>query len=207
MALFVKNTSFFPQTSWLDTAYQRVLHYAEHPWAIGILALLAFSASIWFPLPPDPLFALIALQRPRQIPFLICLCAGATAAGGVVMYGIGYALYQTIGVWILDLYGWQDVFARLQIQLHEWGFWLLVIKAFTPIPYKLLALAYGVGHFNILDFVLASFLGRGARYTLEGLLIWMAGPSLHYVIRTYLKPLLISFIVCVCVGFMALKFL
>jgi membrane protein YqaA with SNARE-associated domain len=191
----------------LERLYGRMTLWAEHPWALGILGLVAFSASLVFPFPPDPLFILIALQRPRQIPFLVTLCAGAQALGGLVMYGVGWGLYETVGVRIITFYGWEKAFNGLQSQLHEWGFLLLIAKAFTPIPYKLIALSYGVGHFDILQFALASFLGRGLRFGIEGVILWLFGPVLHVWIKGHLKGLATAFVLCVLGGFILLRLL
>ncbi len=180
---------------------------ATRPEAIFVLAFVAFGASICLPIPPDPLLALMALQNLRRIPMLVSVCSLSSALGGLAMYGIGYSLYETWGRGILDFYQWNQAFQSIQNQLHHWGFGLLILKAFTPIPYKLIALSYGVGHFDLGFFFLGSLLGRAGRFSLEGLLLWRFGPFVRERIEHLIKPALWVFGSLVCTGFIFLIFL
>jgi membrane protein YqaA with SNARE-associated domain len=192
-------------SGFFDRLYHRFIRYADHPWAILVLGFFSFSCAAILPFPPDPLFCLIALRKRRQIPLLVIVAAASTTLGGLMMYGIGYTLFETVGMKILKAYGWEVTFQQVQIQLHQWGFWALILKAFTPIPYKIISLAYGVGHFHLQDFIMASFLGRAARYAIEGVFIWFLGPTLQDLIERYLKVFLWGFLFRVFLGFVLLK--
>jgi len=191
----------------MDSVYAALLKCADHPRSLWILGALAFCGSIFFPFPPDPLFALVALRRPTRIPVLVGVCAVCATLGGMVMYGIGAVLYESWGKFLLGFYGWDGAFVSLRTQVHTWGFLALLIKAFVPCPYKLVALTLGVCHFPLESFVLGSVLGRGLRYGLAGLFIWKTGPQLQALMDVYAKPLLAAFVVLVLGGLVVLKFL
>ena len=46
--------------------YDWVLHWAETPYAVPALVLLAFSESSFFPVPPDVLLIALAISIPRK---------------------------------------------------------------------------------------------------------------------------------------------
>lgn len=61
------------------------------------------------------------------------------------------------------------------------------IAAFTPLPYPLFALAAGITHLEIWRFVLASLVGRGARFFGMGVAIFFFGPSIQRFLENYLS--------------------
>jgi membrane protein YqaA with SNARE-associated domain len=147
------------------------------------------------------------MGRSSRIPFLVVLCAVCTTLGGVVMYGIGAFFYDKWGQFFIDLYGWNEPFGRLRLQAETWGFAALLLKAFVPCPYKLVAFTLGVCRFPLEEFCVGSLLGRGLRYGMEGLLIWKSGPQLERFIDLYRRPLLVGFIALLLGGFLVIHFL
>lgn len=181
--------------------HTQLVAYANHPWALGILAFISFGASICFPFPPDPLLGLMALETPLRIPFFVGVASLSASLGGLCMYGIGYGFFETIGVWLVDLYGWQDQIIHFQSQLNAFGLWGLILKAFVPVPYKLIALTYGMGHFDPVLFFLGSLLGRLTRYGLEGFFLWKFGPIVRPLVERFLPILCVLFVAVVLIGF------
>ena len=60
------------------------------------------------------------------------------------------------------------------------------LAAFTPLPYPIFALAAGITHLGVGRFVLASFVGRGARFFGMGLAIFFFGPDIQRFLENYL---------------------
>ena len=58
---------------------------------------------------------------------------------------------------------------------REWGLILTFIGAFTPLPYKLIALSSGATGVPLLIFVIGSIMGRGIRFTIVALLSYYLG--------------------------------
>ena len=104
---------------------------------------------------------------------LAFLCTISSVLGGLLGYAIGYYLYNSLGNWVIETYNLSEGFQRFQQGFAEWGFWIIVLKGLTPIPYKLVTIASGVAGFDVKVFLAASVIARGFRfYLLSGLLWW-----------------------------------
>jgi membrane protein YqaA with SNARE-associated domain len=173
--------------AFLNTLNTRVLYYAEHPYVLSTFCFLCFLSGSFLPFPIDPIFMVIAMRQPKRIALFVTMGAGFVTLGGLLMYGIGYSLYYTLGLWLINTYGWHDQFVFLKTQLDLYGAWFIVLKAFTPIPYKLLAMIAGIGHMNLGVFLIASFAGRFVRLAIEGLVIRFASPGLRALLEKHLS--------------------
>ncbi len=134
-----------------------------------------------------PVVVPVMLADRRQV-WLTALVATLTSvAGGAVGYLIGHLLYETVVVWLIDLYGWEASFKRIQERFHDEGLWIVLIGAITPIPYKLIAIASGVQSLPFLLFVLASFAGRGVRFLAIAMALYWFGPQIRVLLDRYAK--------------------
>ena len=99
-----------------DTLYARVKALAESPRAEGALAAVAFAESSFFPIPPDALLVPMALAKPRRAWRYAVVATIFSVLGGMLGYAIGALLYDTIGQWLVSLYGYgakMEVSSRL----------------------------------------------------------------------------------------------
>ncbi len=102
--------------------------------------------------------------------------------GGIAGYAIGYFLYETLGQWVINLYGLAAQSEAYRAAYNEWGLWIILIKGLTPIPYKLVTIASGAAAFDFWVFIAASIVTRGARFFLVAappLLVRRADPRFH----------------------------
>jgi membrane protein DedA with SNARE-associated domain len=60
----------------------------------------------------------------------------------------------------------------------DWGVWAVFVAGFSPIPYKIFTIAAGATMLNFPGFVIASLIGRGARFFLVAGLIVAGGETL-----------------------------
>jgi membrane protein YqaA with SNARE-associated domain len=162
----------------LQRTYDWILGFATHPYAVWILAAVAFAESSFFPLPPDPLYIAMLLARREKTWHLAMICTLSSVIGGWLGYGIGYGLYETLGAFIVQTYGLQASFDRFQDSFNEWGFWIVALKGLTPIPYKVVTIACGVTGLDFTTFTFASLIARGFRFFTLALLFWYCGPSI-----------------------------
>jgi len=192
----------------LRSLYDMVIRLAAHPRAAWALAIVSFSESSFFPIPPDVMLIPMALAERAKAWFYAALCTVASVLGGIAGYYIGYALFDAVGEPILNFYdpdraAW-NTFKSLY---EEWGFWIVFAAGFSPLPYKIFTIASGIVALNFPVFVIASAISRGARFFLvSGLLYWF-GPPIRTFIEKYLGLLTILFVVLLVAGFVALKFL
>jgi membrane protein DedA with SNARE-associated domain len=61
---------------------------------------------------------------------------------------------------------------------ERYGVWATLIAAFTPIPYKVFAIAAGAMNMDRKGFVIASAIGRGARFITLSALVMFFGDSI-----------------------------
>ncbi|MCG6872027.1 MAG: DedA family protein [Gammaproteobacteria bacterium] len=153
--------------------YDWTLRWSGHPKASWFLAGLGFAESSFFPVPPDVLLAPMVLARPERGWWLAALTTVASVIGGLFGYLIGLFLYQEVALPLIELYHAQARFDQVKTWFDDYGFWIVFLAGFSPIPYKLFTISAGVVSLAVVPFTLASLVGRGARFFLvAGLVIW-----------------------------------
>jgi membrane protein YqaA with SNARE-associated domain len=187
--------------------YDWVLHWAETPYAVPALFLLAFSESSFFPIPPDVLLITLAISIPQKSFRYAWICMVGSVIGGIVGYGIGLYGYEAVGKPIVDFYHGQEIMEAIKLKYDEHGFLGILIAAITPIPYKVFTIASGVFTFDFWSFLLASILGRSTRFFLVAAMIWKFGPSIREFIDKYFNLLSYAFMILLAGGFILMKYI
>ena len=184
-----------------DSLYARVKALAQSPHAEASLAAIAFAESSFFPVPPDLLLAPMALAHPRRAWRFALIATVASVLGGVLGYAIGAALFDTLGQWLVNLYGYGAKMEALKQTYAEWGWLVILAKGATPIPYKLVTITSGLLGYNFPLFVALSVLTRGARFFLvAGALSWFGDPLREAMERNF-AAVLGGFAALVVAGF------
>jgi membrane protein YqaA with SNARE-associated domain len=57
-----------------------------------------------------------------------------------------------------------SAFAAVEAGFDEFGLILVFLGAFSPLPYKIIAVSAGIGGLGVLPFLLMSLIGRGLRF-------------------------------------------
>jgi membrane protein YqaA with SNARE-associated domain len=157
--------------------YQWTLSLAESRHAPAALGAVSFAESSFFPIPPDIVLVPMAAARPERAWRYAGICTVASVLGGMLGYLIGAVFFDTVGQWIINLYGLQSKVGSLQETYAKWGWAVILIKGLTPIPFKLVTIVSGMMHYDFLLFVVFSAITRGARfYLLAGLMNRFGGP-------------------------------
>ncbi len=144
--------------------YDWTLSLAESRHATWALAGVAFAESSVFPLPPDLILLPMSLAKPKKAWFYAAVCTAASVLGGMLGYMIGALLYDTLGQWIIHLYGYGPRIEILRAFYGKWGWAFILIKGLTPIPFKLVTIVSGLLGYNFPLFVLLALITRGARF-------------------------------------------
>ena len=180
---------------------------AASPYALWILAAIAFLESSLFPIPPDVLLIPMVIAAPRRAWLIAGVCTVSSVVGGLVGYGIGALLFDAIGRPVLELYGYADKFAQFQDSYNAWGAWIVFFAGLTPFPYKVITIASGVTGLNLTTFMIASVLARGLRFFLVAALLWYFGAPIKHFIERNLGWLTVLFFVLLLGGFLLLRLL
>ena len=190
----------------IEKLYNWTISLASHPFAIGFLAVVAFLESSIFPIPPDVLLIAMVLANRDRTWVMASVCTLFSVIGGLFGYIIGFFLFTNIGDPILEFYGYKEHFSKFQGFYNDWGAWIVFAGGFTPIPYKVITIASGVVHLNLMTFILASVLSRGMRFFLVSALLWYFGPSIREFIEKNLNSLAILFFVILLLGFVVARY-
>ena len=159
LAYMLRRTTWAPQCS--ISLYPRLKALAEGPRAEGALAAVAFAESSFFPVPPDVLLAPMALAKPARAWRYALIATVASVLGGMLGYAIGAMLYDTVGQWLVNLYGYGAKVEALKQTYAQWGWLVILVKGLTPIPYKLVTIVSGLLGYNFPLFVALSIVTRG----------------------------------------------
>ena len=166
----------------LRRLYDWVLSHSETrsaPWTLGAIS---FAESSFFPLPPDILLVPMCLARPSLAWHYAFIATVSSVLGGLFGYAIGAILYDTIGQWIIHLYGYESQSAAFQEAYAKYGHWIILLKGVTPIPYKLVTITAGLAHYSLFWFTILSVITRGIRFFMvAGLLYWIGEPAREFI--------------------------
>ena len=174
------------------------------PWA---LAAVSFIESSFFPIPPDVMLVPMVLSRREKAWWYATIATVASVIGGLFGYAIGYYLYDAVGLPILKFYGREHALDSFMTFVHEYGVPAVIIKGMTPIPYKVVTIAAGVGQMNLLAFIGASIVARAMRFYLVAGLLYFVGEPIRAFIETRLALVTTAFVVLLVGGFIAVSYI
>ena len=181
--------------------YDRLIALSQSARAPYALAAVAFAESSFFPIPPDIMLIPMALAEPAKAWRYAFICTLASVAGGLLGYGIGALLYDTVGQWLLHAYGYGARFEQFRQWYQDYGAAVILIKGLLPIPYKLVTIASGVAGYNLFWFVVLSFVTRGARFFIEAGIFNRWGGSLGPLIRQNVAAVALGSLAVIVAGF------
>ena len=190
----------------LRRLYDWVLHWAETPYGVPALFLLALSEASFFPVPPDLLLIALGLSINRKAFHYAAVCTVGSVIGGVMGFFIGMKFW-TLGQEILFHYVSRESFETVRAYFQDYEAWAIAIAGFTPVPYKVFTISAGFFRVDFTVFVVASFLSRGARFFLVGGLIYLFGPRIRGFIERYFNLLTYLFAALLLGGALVLRYL
>tara|TARA_Y100000590_G_scaffold460709_1_gene620670 strand:- start:60976 stop:61596 length:621 start_codon:yes stop_codon:yes gene_type:complete len=167
---------------------QWILSFADSPWALVILAISSFTESIFNPIPPDALLIAISLLKTQHSIWFATLVILTSVCGALVGHFIGKRYGRPIlhvtfkGKRVIP----DNMIEKADQLFDRYGVWAVLIAAFSPVPYKLIAIGAGVLNFDRKPFLVASLIGRSFRFMLIGIFIFFYGERINQYINDYL---------------------
>jgi len=165
--------------------YNKMMAWARHRHAPYYLYILSFAESSFFPIPPDFMLAPMVLANPKRGWTYATFTTIASVLGGLFGYLIGALAFTLVHPLILHL-GYAATYQRIEIWFQTWGFWLMFVAGFAPIPYKLFTIAAGATKIALLPFMLGSIIGRGGRFFLVTATIIWGGERMERMLSRYI---------------------
>jgi membrane protein YqaA with SNARE-associated domain len=167
----------------LRRLYDWCIAAAGKPHATWLMGFVSFVESSFFPIPPDVMLIPMSIARPDKAYFYALVCTLTSVAGGVLGYFIGAVLYDSLGLWLIQLYGYGSKVDAFRDAYVEWGAWIILLKGLTPIPYKVVTITSGFAGYNLALFILFSVIARAGRFFLLAFLLHRYGPQARVMLE------------------------
>lgn len=131
---------------------------------LWFLAVASFLETLIVPIPIElVLIPLMAVKR-HWIWRLAAVTTLGCLVGALVGYGVGLALYQSVGIWFIDTMAMQEAYESFQATFDKHGFVAILALGILPVPFQIAMITAGVSAYPIHLFVLAALIARGLRY-------------------------------------------
>lgn len=187
--------------------YDAVFHLSKDNGAMYWLFAVAFIESSFFPIPPDVMLIPMILAAPDKAWKIAGVATVGSVIGAYFGYAIGFYFFQLIAEPLLSFYGYLDKFNSFKNLYNQYGAWIVFGAGITPFPYKIITIASGVVHTNLLVFTVASIIARGMRFFLVAWLLKKYGEAMREFIEKNLGWLSVVFLLLLIGGFAAVKFI
>ena len=187
--------------------YDWVISHSQGPYAMWTLAAVAFAESSFFPIPPDVMLVPMTLANRRKAFVYAAWAAMWSVIGGLFGYAIGAVLYDSVGHWLISVYGMDQQIETFRSMYREWGAWIILIKGMTPIPYKLVTIASGIAGYPLVPFVMLSLITRFARFAIVAGLLYAFGEPIRAFIEKYFELVMLGMLTVIVLGFVIVRYL
>jgi Predicted membrane protein len=126
--------------------------------------------------------------------------------GGIFGYLIGY-LFIDLAMYVIEFYNYENKVLKLKMDLSQGSgmiIWLgtLFLAGFTPLPYKVFTITSGLISFDLIAFIIISFISRGLRFFLVSALTAKFGEKFVKLIEqkgAVWSSIIGSIVVCILV--------
>ncbi|NCT56521.1 MAG: DedA family protein [Legionella sp.] len=184
--------------------YDKMLAWSGHRHARYYLAGVSFSESSFFPIPPDIMLLTMGLATPKRAWYYALITLIFSVLGGCFGYVIGMFFMDILQPHILAS-SYASAYEHVRSWFGQWGVGVVLLAGFTPIPYKLFTIAAGAMHMAFVPFVLASIVGRGARFFLVSGLVVVFGARVEKHVRRWIDWIGWLLVVVLLLGYIIIK--
>ena len=154
--------------------YNKSIELASNKRSNLYLSIVSFVESSFFPIPPDVMIVPMVLAKKDSYLKIFLIATVFSVLGGIVGYLIGY-LFLDLAMYVIEIYNYESKVLKLKMDLSQGSgmvIWLgtLFLAGFTPLPYKVFTITSGLIAFDIIAFIIISFISRGLRFYLVSIL-------------------------------------
>ena len=154
--------------------YNKSIELASNKRSNLYLSIVSFVESSFFPIPPDVMIIPMVLAKKDSYLKIFLIATVFSVLGGIAGYLIGY-LFIDLAMYVIEIYNYESKVLKLKMDLSQGSgmvIWLgtLFLAGFTPLPYKVFTITSGLIAFDIIAFIIISFISRGLRFYLVSIL-------------------------------------
>ena len=162
-----------------NNLYQKSLKLAAHKSSKFFLAIVSFSESSFFPIPPDIMIVPMVIAKRIDYIKIFLVATIFSALGCLFGYFLG-SFFLDLTTNLIHFYCYEEKVLNLKNDLSkDNGFILfmgtLFIAGFTPLPFKVFTITSGIIGFNIYIFFFICLLSRGLRFFIVSYLSFKFG--------------------------------
>ena len=163
----------------LNELYQKTLKLAAHKRSNTFLAILSFTESSFFPIPPDVMIAPMVIAKKEDYLKIFLIATIFSVLGGLFGYMLGI-FFLDMSMVVIEFYGYEEKVFEVQNKMSSRGgffLWLgiMFLAGFTPLPFKVFTITSGIIGFNIVIFFFICLFTRGLRFFLVAYLTSLFG--------------------------------
>jgi membrane protein YqaA with SNARE-associated domain len=167
--------------------YQKSLKLAAHKSSKFFLAIVAFTESSFFPIPPDIMIIPMVIAKKIDYIKIFLIATIFSALGGLLGYFIG-STFIDLAMMVVQIYGYEEKMIILKNNLIAGeGFYIflgaLFLAGFTPLPFKIFTITSGIVSLNIFIFFFICLLSRGIRFFVVAYLSYKFGSIFNNYIK------------------------
>ena len=154
----------------LKKFYDKSIELASNKRSNLYLGIVSFIESSFFPIPPDVMVVPMVLAKKESYIRIFLIATVFSVLGGIFGYLIGY-LFIDLAMYVIEFYNYENKVLKLKMDLSQGSgmiIWLgtLFLAGFTPLPYKVFTITSGLISFDLIAFIIISFISRGLRFFL-----------------------------------------
>ena len=177
-----------------------IIRITDNKKTLKFLAVFTFLESIIIPVPPDIVLIPITLNKKYSWIFLGIYTTIFSILGGILGYLVGMYFWDILGENIVELYNGYDYIENIKILFGKYGWAVILVAGFSPIPYKIFTIGSGLLGYNFIIFILCSIISRSLRFlTLTYLVYNYGNKGLNFIEKHFMKFTLISSIIFILI--------
>ena len=170
---------------YLNPIYEWLINLPFYYWIITI-CFLSLMDSIISPIPPDPLLILSITYFPEFIILTLILVTLSSYIGGLISYFLAIKIHENYKGFI-NYFISEEKFKTTRKTFNKRGSIFILISSITFIPYKLIAWLSGLMRYKVSTFSIYTLIGRSIRYGAVGILSYIFGENIQYILETTLQ--------------------
>ncbi|MDR0967232.1 MAG: VTT domain-containing protein [Rickettsiales bacterium] len=177
-----------------------LLKKADSAMALWLVFIGTLAESIFLFIPPEVFMTPPIVANKKRTGGAIMAAAAGSLVGGLIAYLIGVWLFDSVGLWLINTFSSIEVFATAQQMFNKYGAVIILITAFTPVPYKVLSICAGFIGYNPIIYLGLSAIFRTGRFAIIGWILWRFQERANAIIKKYFWQLTLLAITAACAG-------
>ena len=131
---------------------------------MAYLGVASFLETIIVPIAIELVLVPFMLANPHRIWTIATVTLVGCLVAACVGYALGLLVFDTVGLWVIDVLGLTAAYDGFVEQFARNGFLAIIAIAVVPIPFQVAMLAAGAAGYPFALFLLACVIARGIRY-------------------------------------------